>query len=77
MNLTQWRRRRKDAVIALLFPIFTPSFPAFSPVIPAKAGIQTVADKLAARKRVCAGGTPALPGTQTYPYKALYGRRLG
>ena len=26
-NLTQWREGRKDAIIALLFPIFTPSFP--------------------------------------------------
>ena len=54
MNLTQRREGRKDAVIALLFPIFTPSFPLSAPlsplstllfsrstpVIPAKAGIQ-------------------------------------
>ena len=33
MKLTQWRKGRKDAVIAL-------SFPDFCPVIPAKAGIQ-------------------------------------
>ena len=32
-------RKRKDAVNALSFPVFTPSFPVFS-VIPAKAGIQ-------------------------------------
>ena len=38
------RKGRKDAVIALLFPIFTPSFPDFFPVIPAKAGIQKAAD---------------------------------
>ena len=40
-------------------------------VIPAKAGIQTFADKPAV-----AGGTPALPGAQTYPPQTLDGRRL-
>ena len=43
-NLTQRRKGRKDAVIPLLFPIFT--------VIPAKAGIQRVAAKLATRNQV-------------------------
>ena len=52
-------RRRKDAIVALSIPIFTPSFqpstsvipalypviPALYPVIPAKAGIQRVATK--------------------------------
>ena len=41
MNLTQWREGRKDAVIALLFR-FLPRHSGFYPVIPAKAGIQTV-----------------------------------
>ena len=27
MKLTQWRERRKDAIIALLFPLSLPSFP--------------------------------------------------
>ena len=27
MNLTQWRKGREDAIVAPLFPIFTPSFP--------------------------------------------------
>ena len=59
MNLTQWRKGRKDAIIALIFPIFHPVIPDFHPVIlgfrpvipdfypviPAKAGIQRVAAK--------------------------------
>jgi len=36
------RKGRKDSIIELLFPIFTPSFPLTTPVIPAKAGIQRV-----------------------------------
>ena len=49
MNLTQRREGRKDAIIALLFPIGVPVIPDFYPVIPAKAGIQTVAPKPDAR----------------------------
>ena len=63
MNLARRREGRKDAVIALLFPIFYPVIPAFSPailafypvipafspVIPAKAGIQRVGDGVGTR----------------------------
>ena len=38
------RKGRKDAIIALSFPIFTP-------VIPAKAGIQRIAAKPAIRNQ--------------------------
>ena len=63
MNLTQWRKERKErknAIIALLFPIFTPSFPPSTPVIPAKAGIQMIAVRLVTRKqvRIAVSGSP-------------------
>ena len=45
-------QRREDALIAPLFPISTLSFPIFYPVIPAKAGIQTVAIKPDTRNQV-------------------------
>ena len=51
MNLTQWREGRKDTIIALSLPIFTPDIPDFYPVIPAKAGIQRIADKPAIRNQ--------------------------
>ena len=40
------REGREDAIIALLFQIFHPVIPDFYPVIPAKAGIQRVADNV-------------------------------
>ena len=43
--LAQWREGREDAIIALLFQIFTP-------VIPAKAGIQTITTKPATRNQL-------------------------
>ena len=48
MNLTQWR---EGAIIAPLFLIFYPVITDFHPVIPAKAGIQMAAAKLAIRNQ--------------------------
>ena len=44
MNLTQWREGAKGAKMRLLrrYPLYHAVIPDFYPVIPAKAGIQTV-----------------------------------
>ena len=81
MNLTQRREAAKGAKMRLLrrlFPIFTPPFslsapviPALYAVIPAKAGIQTVAIKPATRNqaRIPDSGYPLPFSAPSFPRK--------